>query len=172
MDRTFCTNRHLLMVRMLSTYRACISLLHEGTMRYGSFNLYGGVRRHTERASHYYIRAQCVMVRSIRTVRRHTEHASHYYIRAQCITVRSIRMVHRHMERASHYYIRAQCDMVHSTCTVRTARKAHSNCNNPRFINHKPTQAQKPRKVHSKCHIPRARNHKPTQVQSHTFLVL
>ena len=31
----------LLTVRMLSTYGACISLLHEGTMRYGSFDPYG-----------------------------------------------------------------------------------------------------------------------------------
>ena len=31
----------LLRVRMLSTYGACISLLHEGTMRYGSFDPYG-----------------------------------------------------------------------------------------------------------------------------------
>ena len=30
----------LLTVRMLSTYGACISLLHEGTMRYGSFDPY------------------------------------------------------------------------------------------------------------------------------------
>ncbi|MCG8408822.1 MAG: hypothetical protein MI923_26750, partial [Phycisphaerales bacterium] len=31
----------LLTVRMLSTYGACISLLHQGTMRYGSFDPYG-----------------------------------------------------------------------------------------------------------------------------------
>ena len=31
----------LLTIRMLSTYGACISLLHEGTMRYGSFDPYG-----------------------------------------------------------------------------------------------------------------------------------
>ena len=31
----------LLTVRMLSTYRACILLLHEGTMRYGPFDPYG-----------------------------------------------------------------------------------------------------------------------------------
>ena len=31
----------LLTVRMLSTYGACISLLHEYTMRYGSFDPYG-----------------------------------------------------------------------------------------------------------------------------------
>ena len=30
----------LLTVRMLSTYGACISLLHEGTMPYGSFDPY------------------------------------------------------------------------------------------------------------------------------------
>ena len=136
-----------LTVRMLSTYGACISLLHEGTMRYGSFD-------------------------PIRTVRRHTKRASHYYIRAQCVTVRSIRTVRRHTERASRYYIKAQCDKVRSIRTIRTAREAHSNCNIPRSINHKPTKAQKPRKALSKCNISRSINHKPTQAQSHTFLVL
>ena len=90
---------------------------------------------------------------------------SHYYIRAQCVTVRSIPTVRRHTERASHDYIRAQCDTVRSIRTIRTAREAHSNCNIPRSINHKPTQAQKPRKAHSKCNIPRSINHKPTQGQ-------
>ena len=50
---------------------------------------------------------------------------------------------------------------VHLIITIRTARKAHSNCNIPRSINHKPTQAQKPRKANSKCNIPRSINHKP-----------
>ena len=122
------------------------------------------------------MRAQCITVRSIRTVRRHAERASHYYIRAQCVTVRSIRTVRRHTERACHYDIRAQCltvrsirtvrrDTVRSIRTIRTAREAHSNCNIPRSINHKPTQAQKPRKAHSKCNIPRSINYKPTQAQ-------
>ena len=31
----------LLTVRMLSKYGACISLLHQGTIRYGSFDPYG-----------------------------------------------------------------------------------------------------------------------------------
>ena len=74
------------------------------------------------------------------SIRRHTECASHNYIRAQCVMVRSIRMIHM-------------------------ARKAHSNCNIPCSINHKPTQAQKPRKAHSNCNIPRSINHKPTQAQ-------
>ena len=58
-----------------------------------------------------------------------------------------------------------KCDTVCSIRMVRTARKAHSSCNNPHSINHKPTQAKKPRKVHSKCNISQAINHKPTQVQ-------
>ena len=80
----------------------------------------------------------------------------HYYSRSVCWA---------HTERASHYYIRAQCDTVRSIRTIRTAREAHSNCNIPRSINHKPTQAQKPRKAHSNCKIPRSINHKPTEAQ-------
>ena len=142
---------------------------------------------HTECASHYGIRAQCVTVRTIRTNRNgpyaksswrivrsvqtvkvaygpYSEHIRSVHLIMtsghSILSVRTVRSICRNRNGPYAWLIRTVLIPRCISYISHKAKPAHSNSNIPRSISHKPQQAR------SKCNIPRSISRKLQEARS------